>query len=806
MSREFINRTKECADLSSRLIFDDKPQITFILGISGIGKSAFSKKVLEGERCIRVEINDLIGNVMPGAYIQELAKSINSYYLLSKKEELSFRYYFNNSLTPHLKKRNLSIIGESATSIIPKGVGKLLFTAIKLIFKFGEYNYNAFFNSGNNDILQTLRDYIEYIIHKDRLIIVIENYQKIDYSSNDLFKKLIAQSSYTNFIFEYTIDHSFSKSKFEEVQAKDFPNADLYSINLLRMNLSEYLEMYPNSEIAKKLRDSFLEFDGNIRKLEDGNLFFNTRGKEIIPFNSSVNEFNYTKTHIDSLDNHLKLVLSAIVVHRLPVTTESLKYFLESELFKDVWIDLDSSLKMLTKHELIKNNTEYISIKHDFISKEVLLNSTFDRFVLPSYKIWIEYYRKKLEQKDFSYYSKNKIYHLLFTFYSANNDSNNLFKLLPEIKRVALESTYPDSAVEYLELLRNNGNHLISIEIKDSINFALIDIYYTLGIFEKAWDILTEIKENSNRYIAYKAALLDRLDRHPEAILYIQNVLISETNDRLILILKLILMISYRSSNNNAECEKVYLDMMKNAEYSKYEEYGFLLRNSEIVLPLSKSIKELKKSIQFFKKKNLVVEMGQSYLTLSLLNTWNKDYKVALSNLDIAEELLYNETFERHIFFNDRAVIHMYQNNFSEEVGELLKEARKTIMCSFAKLTIHINYLIYYTISNRRNGIFKSYEDVVNSTLNIIEEQPDKVMHRLAYYTLAQYYKEHNIDLFHYYMKKSYDAHLLVSLIENSYWSDRFYYYESTQTTKDDIETFDIGLLSYWHFRIPENI
>ncbi|MDR2084878.1 MAG: hypothetical protein LBP67_07780 [Bacteroidales bacterium] len=803
MSREFVNREKECADLSSRLNFEEKSKIVFITGISGIGKSAFSKKVLEKKKCIRMEINDLIGDMMPGAYIQELARAFNNYYVTSKKEKLSFKYYFNNILTPHLKKRNLLIIGNAAKDAVPCGVGKLLYTATKMIFKFENYDYNIFFNSGNNDILQTLRDYIEYVIRKDRLIVVIENYQKIDYSSNDFFKKIIAQSSYANFILEYTIDDSFSKSKFEEIQAKDFPNTDLYLINLARMNLSEYLKMYPDNEIAEKLRDSFLEFDGNIRKLEDGNLFFNMRGKDIIPFNSSVNEFNYTKTHIDSLENNLKLVLSAIIVHRLPVTTESLKSFLESEHFKDLWIDLEPCLKKLTKHELIKTDREFIFVKHDFISKEVLSNNSFDRFVLPSYRIWIEYYRKRLEQKDFSCYSKNKIYHLLFTFYSANNDSGNLFKLLPEIKRVALESTYPDSAVEYIELLRNNENYFTSVEIQDLINFALIDIYYTLGIFDKAWDILAEIKTTSNRYTAYRAALLDRLDRHEEAITYILNTLISETNDRLILILKLILMISYRSLNNYTECQKIYLDMMSKAEYAKYEEYGFLLRNSEIVLPLSKSIKELKKSIRFFKKKNLWIEMGQSYLTLSLLHTWNKDFNAALSNLDIAEQLLYNETFERHIFFNDRAVMYMYQNNFSGEVENFLREARKTVMCSFDKLTIHINHLIYYTNSNKFNGI---YEDIVNSTLSLLEEQPDKVMHRLAYYTIAQYYKNYNMDLFHFYMKKSYEVHLFLSFRKNNYWDERFSYYESAQTTKDDIGTFDLGLISYWHFRIPENI
>ena len=807
MFENFINRENECADLSSRIHFGEKSQIIFITGISGIGKSTFTRKVFHGQDHIRLEINDLVsGSTAQGAYIQELASAINNYYLASQNEELSFRYFFCNFLTPHIRKRNLSILGEAAADIVPFGIGKLLFVTLNMLFKSREYDYSAFFNSGNNDILQTLAAYIEYVISKNKLTLIMENYQNIDFSSYNLLKNIISQSSYANFIFEYTTDTSFSKSKFEDIQSKSFPNTILYSINLVKMNLSEYLQMYPDSVIAAKLKDSFLEFDGNIRKIEDGNLFFNMRDKDVIPFNSPVNEFNYTRTHIESLGKDLKFILSAIITHRLLVSVESLKVFLESELFKDLWIDLESILKALHAHELIKIDKEYISVKHDFISREVLSNKTYDRFVLPCYDAWIKYYRQKLERRDFSSCSKNKIYHLLFTFYSSIDDFNNLFRLLPEIKRVALESTYPDSAVEYLELLRNNEIHSTSIEIKDAIHFALIDIYYTLGIFDKAWNILPEIERQSNRYVAYKAALLDRLDRHQEAISYIQEVLLSETDDRLILILKLILMISYRSVNNRAECEMVYCDLMKKTEYVKYDEYGILLRNSEIILPLSKSRTELKKSISFFKEKNLLVEKGQSHLTLSLLNTWSKNYKSAICNLNIAEELLYNETFERHIFFNNRAVIFMYQKDFSDNVENLLKEARKTTMCNFDKLTIHINHLIYYTISNKSKSTFKECEDIISSTLMLLDDQPDKVMHRLAYYTIAQYYKNHNADLFHLYMKKSYATHLLLSFRVNNYWDKRFSCYELERTTTDNIMMYDLGLISYWHFKIPEDI
>jgi len=788
---------------------NEKPRIIFVTGISGIGKSAFTKIVLEGENHVRVKINDFIKNMEQGAYLQALAKFTNNFF--SNDEELehyTFFYYLNNILDSHLRQRNWRIISDAASGIIP--VGKLLKTATDMIFKKNEFDHNSFFNSGNNDILQTLKSYINYVIKNKNNVIVIENYHAIDSSSYNLLKEIIEESTNSIFILEYTFDLNQSISKFEDTQTSDFNNSELYAIHLKKMNVNDYLKIFSNSKIAEDLCHSFVEFDGNIRKLIDGNILLNTKGGEPLPFNSKFNKFNYTKEHLNSLEKKLKIVLAAIATHRYPVRIGSLKFFFSSEHFKYLWIDLEECLEKLSNHELICLVNDVVEIKHDFISKEIFVNEIFDVHIIPSYHLWIEYYKNLLNKNDFTYFPKNQIYNFIFSFYLGSKDITSLFKLLPEIKRIALEATHPEGVIEYIDILKKNDFLAKSDDIKDCINYSLVDIYYSLGLFDKAWGIFNEISNIcTNRYVAYKAALLDRLDKHCEAIAFIKDQLNKTSGDRITLVLKLILMVSYRSSNNWTKCEETYYELYDKSVFKQYDEYGILLRNSEIILSLDDGIKNAKESITFFKNRNQNTNIGQSNLTLSLLYTWKEDYQNALTELNEAEAILCTETFERHIFFNNRAAIFMHQNRFDETVEVLLKEARKTIMCSFDKLTILINHLILYTNWNGKTKLAYSEigNDIINSINKELDDQPDKVMHRLAYYTISQFYKKYNgTNLFHEYMKKAHDIHLGISFHEDEYWSERFNIYNTANNTTETIMVFDIGMISYWHFKIAQDL
>ena len=813
MGDNFINRNTERTQLKHRIFSKSTRQITFVTGISGIGKSAFTEKVISDDNCahIRFRINDLFssGNIEQGTYIKGIAQEIDNYYQKQNAKQLTIKYFFNHLISSDLKKRAVSIMKNETLGSIT--LGGLVNFIINYIFKLDSHDTSSIFASTNNDILLCNKFYIKYILNRTNLLLVIENYQSIDHLSYKILNEVIQECTTCNFIFEFTINNplEFYETEFQKSQRSAYPNIDLYWINLTKMELSAYMKICAdNPYIISALTKLYYEFDGNIRQLDaKTNLYLNKKNNKILSFDSNLNNLNFLRNRLLSIDKNSQLLLCAIVTHQKTITFSDLNYFIDSKYLIGVWIDLRKCISNLQEQGLLKIINNDIFIEHDYIASQLIDETHFERYIIICRKIWIEHYKDVLNNRSITHLSKNNIYHILFNLYLAAKDYNQLFKLIPEVKRVVLESAYPTTTIEYINCLKDYDKYQANIEIQDTITFALIDIYYTLGLFDKAWELLDDIKDTQcQRFVAYYAMLLNRLDRNEDAIKFILNILpVYNPTSRITFILNLILMISYRGINLNDECHRIYTYMMALPMYKEFDEYGFLLRNSEMILPLGRDIIEVKRSIQFFRKRKLYIEMGQSYLTLSLLNIWNDwNYKDAISNLNIAESLLIHETIERHIFLNNREAIHMYQGDFSEEVGLLLKESRKTIMCNFDNLTICINNLIYY--SKTKHSHQQEQLDIIDTILELIQKQPDRVMHRLAYFTIAQYYQNIDSDFFNLYMHKAMDVHSSLPVAEDDYWSNRFVDYANTNYVDNSFMKYDIGMISYWHFRIPSDL
>ena len=64
---------------------------------------------------------------------------------------------------------------------------------------------------------------------------------------------------------------------------------------------------------------------------------------------------------------------------------------------------------------------------------------------------------------------------LFYFFYKS--DSKKVFTIFDDIKKIAINSIYPDDATLYLEKIRNNITDNNCFEYR-LINYALFDIYY----------------------------------------------------------------------------------------------------------------------------------------------------------------------------------------------------------------------------------------------------------------------------------------------------------------------------------------
>ena len=811
--QKFINRKKDIdylIDCIQNMVDDNR--IILLKGKSGIGKSAFTRKVLFDQYyrdCVKVRLEDGGARLPEGRCIEKLAQEIDRAAEFNNKL-VSLSDFFNNSKGSRLKKRTFDIIKKAALKAVP-GFGNLITTGTNLITKSGEFDSELFFNSSITEVILVLKSYIDYNLQNNKLVINIENIQIIDSTSLELIRQTIENNKSILYIFEYTTN---SASKINEDTLRErltIKNSSIEERELKKLSFEDYLQIINQKGLDKKsidtiLKYTYIKFDGDLRNLTDTEviLSFDQNITSILKAISEDN-FNPRKSNIQSLNENERFVLSAIVAHNSEVSSEDILYINKAKEVRHLLIDIDTALTKLDQQQLVFKSGNSISIRHDSVSKEIQQAEEYVKYIFIAHKIWSDYYGKLLSEKNFSRHSKEIILYYLFQSL-LNANPEKLIPILPEIKGIVVNAIRPDTAVDYLESLRKILDTHPKAQVA-GLYYELLEIYYYSGIFDKAYDVLEMIDEESYRHAIFKAALLNRLDRHSEAIKFIKEKLKLSSHPRLELCLKLILFISYRSILDTKSCKDVFNELRVNPAYRDYQEYGYFLRNSEIILPLEQSIFYAQESVEFFKSLDSNIQVGHSKITLSMLYAWSGDLNEAMKELKDAERILAGKTLERHILFSNKAAISMYQGIFSDEVEDLLIEARTTALTPFEKLAIFINMLIFYT---QRDETDKC-ELVIANLLSIIELENDKIMHRLTYYHVAMAYKKNMPPLYERYLIKTKSIHQSINKDEyDDYWSLRL---QLTNEINDMSQhyvfllkyNFEPCFISYWHFEIPKD-
>jgi tetratricopeptide (TPR) repeat protein len=234
----------------------------------------------------------------------------------------------------------------------------------------------------------------------------------------------------------------------------------------------------------------------------------------------------------------------------------------------------------------------------------------------------------------------------------------------------------------------------------------------------------------------YWAAVLDRLDRHDEAIQFIRHRLSQPRSTRLeyTFYLKLILMVSHRSCNQFTECKDVFNELIHNPDYRALPAYPYLLRNAEIVLPDDESVAPVEESIRQFVLLENPTGEAHSRITLAMYLALAGKIEAAEQQLDRAGRLLQGRSMERHVVLNDRAVLRLLrQPEDCAGAIALLNSALSTVTTSFDYGAIYNNMLIAYTRQHNHGAA----EELERRILALLPQQPDQVLHRTLYYNLA---------------------------------------------------------------------
>jgi hypothetical protein len=806
----FINRNKDITFLKREYESLVSNKVLILESVSGVGKSELTKKFLIG-------LSDVISlkidikqhgrkSYEDGYFLQRIGESL---------DELSQQYSEVNSILDFQKSFKSSIINNRIINLAKNEVlhlvpgGKTIQEIADKTFGLGDYSKKNLFNSLKSENIIMVKDYIIQEFKTKQIVLNIENIQSIDDYSLDLLSEILQNCKQTFFILEFTRNDSegYSYDFLLNFFEKSCRNITSYSLEPLQsVDLQRIIKQNPIIS-WELIKNSYTNWDGNLRPLVD--IFARLKYNQNKPTNSSnkISLINGTSSHINSLSKSELFLLIIIIIHNEPVEKNLLKHLLTFSSTLSYIIDIEIILKSLNDRLLIKINNHLVEIYHDSITESIKANPNFTLFQQIGIKFWYFVYDEIIENGDIFISKSVKLQRILYFSTLLNNDEK-IFSLLDEIARYAISSRSPERLIEYVLNIRTRlleeKFHLEKKQLK-KIELWVIELYHRIGHATSALNIIKSSQFSDNKFTILAAILNEEIGNQYKAIEICNSNLriCRDQKSNYAFALNLVKLASFAGIGKNKEKMKLFGRLYNDGTFKTMYEYGFLLRNSELLYSSQDALPYLKKSIQIFEKfhspRQVAFSRNSYAFHLARIGFLTK----AKAELKIAEEILCLESSERHTIFNNYAAIMLYEHRIDEEVEAMLRHAKLSADMDFDLLTIHSNLLI---LADKRKEDEKAKQIIKIITKILLKPTfSNKEIIRQVYFNIVQFHKTRsNTRQMNQYYNKIDDLNLYNSPLWN-YWLYNGKKPEGLDSFQANYN-HSIAFLSHWHIDFDSNL
>lgn len=741
---KYIDRTTEVNCISSFFTKSNESSVLITCSKTGVGKTSLSKKFIQQNnekfnKIIQVTTNQINRNEtnIKGTYILEIFKAIHTsnidknltFNKFVLKQSKIYKKYILNKFLDDIKEQS------SFKSAIIKVLG---INILKRLLKLGNYDTSIFFEDYSITNLRMISDYVHYFLkNTTNTIITIDNVQNMDeYSYNEMLEWITQSKDNRHFfILEYT---EINDDRIHSIELKNDLKALNINVELLylkRMSYKNALEAVQFNTISDEKilipEDTEKYYlnntEGNIRSLEDYLRVYNRDSEHIVSFEPIIENILF-------MENDELFLFSLICINESKINIFEIDY-----LTKDYNIDIDKILYSLeNKYNLIIKVDDNIIIKHASIIDEwkISKNKKIKLVKTNAYNAIAKHYEKLLHSIEKS--NRQRSFIKLIKLYSEF-DPNKIYDLLNNFGDLIVESLEPDRIKEYIEKI--DVELYLNAEKFQRFYYKMIDLCLEIKLFATADTLLTRINDCSNKYIFYKSNIYIESEHHIENIDFLNNVISYVEDDYLLLYLKLFLIISYRSLNNYKMVQKIKKDIDKYINsYSNSLFLGFYLRLAELYSNRIEAIPLVEKSVEIFKEKGQIMQTAKSRVALSFLYAITGNTKGAITQSNMAEQIMITNYAHKHIFYNNKAAIYLLNGETGNEILDMLKLAESTANVLFDKLAIYNNMLVYsLEIKDDKFAIYS-----VNKIKQLMIHENDKHLLALLNYNIYYYYHENN--------------------------------------------------------------
>ena len=747
MDISFVNRVKERGQLGNLLQTNvSANRAIFVCGKSGIGKTALVDNVLEkinNKHIYHVKTKHS-SDYADGYFYRELAKSIS----IAKANDMSLTLFVQD-LRSRVANKNAAINGvnslrASIVDMIPNGVIKFVNALFDSALEIATFKEEKVLSAYDVESFALINEYVRYIFNQETNIVLhFENIQDIDSVSLMTLTELLKQQHDTTLILEYTTNLTGHYPLSELVDNFKVFGATVTTMRigaLSKDDIIKIIEQIPNAQKSIITGDMMIDPE-NLRTIIDYLCMV-----KYSPYNvEGVRHHDFTKEALGLLSSDERFVLSVILNHVEPVPDS---VFDEAMLLHNIKYggDLTKPLlqSLIDKGFVTEDPQRGFLVTHDYVSTSIRSSNAWNSLNILAQQFWYDYYSNP--SQTFSVSNSTALCKQLF-YAACLKQYGKVLRLLDDLYYEATKMISPDSLLENIMRLKDtlpkNGSVL------ERIDLWLITLHCSLGHYNRAYDIMRTSTCSGSRFTLMKIIVLDEIGNKEEA-LDICTEEINNAHDKtsgyLIALRSTRIMLNYVVGKYN-EAAAEYHECISNDSYKDLFEYGYILRNAELIysdIRYEQSLPPIWESVTHFRDRGATKMEAYSRMTYGVQSALAARFKKAEKQFEIAKKLLNDDVTERHSIFNNIAVVRMFQSLYDDETKWALQQALLTVKEGFDYTAIHVNQLALLDWRNEDDAARKIIPHLIKAVETRTYYNTEIVA--CAYFNIAHFYKKTGND------------------------------------------------------------
>ena len=633
----------------------------------------------------------------------------------------------------------------------------------------------------STDSILLIKNYIEIAIQTKHIVLDITNAQNLDATSFRVLNQILGQQRDLTMVFEYTTQGGRTPQLERFLSQLNCPYTEI-AVDALPFDFA--LTIYGQPEDPNKI----CEIEKFYRTVVKGNLYRiiqakNDRTKDlnVDPIEWKIKELSYAS----------KLLLVVLCLLGGTSTKEEFQRIREhigqSFFLPPQWQkELDP---------LVEETSDCITLRHASIADALQLTPD-NAVAAAAYKFLSEYYENLMQNAEDRAVFTQAVPKLAILY--SQFDPSKLTQIIHPFREVIVSQFNKDTAIH----LVTQAFEALGEPQETEFHFMLIALCYEAGFYDAAMDLLNKIKPlESECGRVFHCMLLNRTDLHHRALETCKQLRGTLKNPRYQLMTEMIQMLSERSLGLFDQCRQTSQRIERTEKYHSLLEYGFFLRNKQIILSFEESLPYIEQSIDFFEKNDQRLYADHSRLTHLVQRARIGHPQESEAELERIKPNLLRSSFEQHIVYLNQASLRLLQGIADEQTELLLERALLTVTTTFDRAVVLNNKLCALII--RGGSDPKAFSVLAPELADVIESEPDTNLRRKVYTNFALYYKMiGNKADYEFWanrvrqIKKGSSAHPVEDTLLFGTRPSKAFEYLATQPCY-------VFFITYWHFDIP---